>query len=94
MTVRAKLKVYVSKARHGSSWPVPDAALATVVPLPVPVLAEVGARIVLLGREGNTLLDCPLAELVGTGKLLGGFVVSPGPGGPPGVPLLRKETPQ
>ena len=83
------------RARQGSTWAVPDAETATVAGLPYPVRAAVGVRIlVVCDQGGDVLLDCPLAELVGTGKVWGGFVVSPGPGGPPGVPLLRKETPQ
>ena len=80
--------------RQGATYPMPDATLATIVPLPYPWVA--GPDVWLTVGEGLAHLQVRvrLADLVGPGKLVGGLVVSPVPGGPPGVPLLRKETPQ
>jgi hypothetical protein len=82
----------------------PTAATAVVVALPYPWLASDDVWItvhvrgpvtdILVKPTRRRLFHGKLATLVGVGKLVGGFVVSPGPGGPPGVPLLRKETPQ
>lgn len=90
--------------RQGSTYPMPDAASATVVPLSYPWSASADVwitvecrdpvRDILVKPKRTRLFRGKLATLVGPGKVVWGFVVSPVPGGPPGVPLLRKETPQ